>query len=183
MAFDEDLIRRLNTFFPEQDAVALGGRRIPGVSTPTKAGAPFKWDERGGYGFDGASLVAVRGGLSAFDIEVALWTPEHFGEWAVFAKAVLGKPKAPYGLSISHPLVNMEPLNIFSVVVENVTQFEDDDGLYTCAISVKAYRAAKPFVVGPSQPTPRVPQATPPTAQDEAERVIAGQMAEINRLI
>jgi len=169
--------------FPTADTVVLGGRPIPGRATPAKGGAPFKWDERPGFGLAGASLVPIGGGLSAFEIIVQLWTEEQFGEWETFANQVLGKPKPPYGLSIVHPLVNRAPLNIKSVVVEDVSQFEDDDyGLFTCTISVRAYRAPAPLLVKPAGPTPPV-AVTPPTAADAADTMIANQLAEVKSLL
>lgn len=174
----------LNTgSFPEQNYVVIGGHKSPGVATPVKAGSPFKWDERPGYGLTGATLVPMGGGLSSFDILIDLWRPSQFKEWDVFSKLVLEQPpKPPYGHGIIHPLLNRSPLLIKSVVIENVSQFEQDDyGLWTCAISVKAYRAPAPILIKPAAPTPGLPQKLP-TAKDEFEVQMEKLLGQIGTL-
>lgn len=170
---------------PMQDYVLLGGAKTPGRATVQGAGSPRKWDVRQGYGYSGAIVVYMGDGLAQFDIHVDLWLPEHFSEWNRFAKIAL--VKAPLGtkpkaLDISHPLLSLEPLKITSVVVEDVSQFEqDDEGLWTCTIKCLQYRAPLPALGRPLASIPNAAKITP-TAQDAAEVEIQKLIGEFKTL-
>jgi hypothetical protein len=58
-----------------------------------------------------------------------------------------GRPKA---FGIKHPILTTLPLKITSVVVEDVTQMEqDEDGAWRCTIKFLEYRAPKPALGKP----------------------------------
>lgn len=162
---------------PRQGYIVLSGRRSPGVAHVRGAGSPRKWDTPGGYGIDGSSTVYTGAGLARFDVDIRLWEPEHFIEWNLFAR-ILDKPKARQagGLGIRHPLVNGPPLYITSVVVEDVSQFEDNGfGLFVCTIKLLEFRQGKQTGAARLQGT--IPPAgingvSPPTARDKGEERI-----------
>jgi hypothetical protein len=165
---------------PEQDYIILGGMTSPGRAMPIGAGSPRRWDTPPGYGLEGSFSVYLGDKLPAFDVIIDIWKKEQWAEWNVFAKAVLGKPKSRFapGLDIKHPLVNRAPLNIKSVIVEDVTQFEQDEtGLWTCRIKLVEWRKAKPAL---SKPIATIPNAAAPvpTAQDKADAQIQALTAE-----
>jgi hypothetical protein len=176
-----DLLAR----YPAQDYVTIANVPSPGRATILGAGLKRTWEIRKGYGLSGATVVFTGADLAKFDIEIALWDAEHWIQWDLFAKAILAKPPtalAPVALGIQHPLLNLEPLKITSIVVEEVTQFEEDDsGLWICKIKCIEYRApmlalAKPKAAIPSAKVPK------PTAQDAAEVEIQRLLGQFNAL-
>jgi hypothetical protein len=183
MPTPEDII--LGNVPPEQDYVLLGGARTPGRATIVGAGSPRSWDIRQGYGYSGAIVVFTGEGLAKFDIVVDLWLPSHWGEWNRFAKVALAKAPLgmkPKALDIAHPLLALEPIKVTSVVVEDVTQFEEDDeGLWTCRIKCLQYRAPKPALGKPLASIPNVDKPKP-TAQDAAELEIQRLLKQVGDL-
>jgi hypothetical protein len=171
--------------FPQQDYVMLGGAKTPGRATIVGAGTPRSWDVRQGYGYSGAIVVYTGDGLAKFDIVVDLWEKEHFADWIRFAKIALEKSPLgtkPKALDIQHPLINLPPLSITSVVVEDVTQFEqDEEGLWTCTIKCLQYRAPKPALGKPNAAIPNAAKPTP-TAQDAADVEIQRLMKQFSSL-
>jgi hypothetical protein len=128
---------------PAQDFILLDGQKSPGRASITGAGSPRKWDEKGGFGYSGASLVYLGNGLSDFDVVIDLWEPSHWKEWTDFARLL---EKVPDGVlakahTIVHPLLNRAPLKITKVVIRDVTQFEQNDkGLWTARIPMKSFK-------------------------------------------
>ncbi len=170
---------------PREDFIILGADKSPGRATIVSPGSPREWDIRKGYGFSGASTVFIGNGLAKFDVLVDLWQPVQYSDWDRFAKKYL--QKAPIGLrpmayGISHPVLNTAPLNISSVVVEDVV-FEgtDDYGLDTWRIKFLEFRAPKPAL---GKPLAAIPAATKPlpTAQDAADREIQAKIATLKSL-
>lgn len=171
---------------PIQDYIVLCSIPSPGICKISGAGSPRGWDERKGYGADGAYLVLVSLGLASFTVTLTLWEDAHFLAWDAFA-ALLEKPKnliRPRALGISHPLLEAAPLRIKDVIVEDVSQFEqdDDDELWTCEIKFRAYRPPKPIL---AKPMGAVPGVTPtvPSAQDAADAEIQKLLAEAKTLL
>jgi hypothetical protein len=146
---------------PWQDYVVLGGKRTPGFAVPRGAGSPRKWDRQAGYGLSGAVLYYLGEDLTSFEVDVYCWEAAHFAAWDTFAKAVLSPPapvRVPASLSIQHPALNGPPLNIDQVVVEDVSQWEqEDDGLWVRSIKLIRYRKPKPALVKPLEGPPGDP--------------------------
>ncbi len=172
--------------FPKQPYVMLGPFRTPGVAFPKKPNTPRNWDIRQGYGFTGAVVVYMGSGLAKFNIEVILWEPEHFLEWEIFARGALQKPLPGLGvgaaMGIDHPLVNMQPWNIKSVVVEDVEGFEQGPtGLWATSIHVIEYKRPLPALARPIAAIPAV-DIPVPTAADAAEIEMEKLAAEAKAL-
>lgn len=165
-----DLI--LGNEFPQQDYILLGGVQSPGRATVLGAGSPREWDVRKGYGYSGAVTVYTGENLAKFEVLIELWEKSHFAEWVRFAKIALEKPPLgtkPKALDIAHPLLNLPPLSITSVVVEDVSQFEqDEEGLWSCTIKFLQFRAPKPALGKPLASIPNAAKPVP-TAQDAAD--------------
>lgn len=153
----------------------------PGRAIIKGAGSPRTWNAQQGYGADGASLLYAGAALSSFEVAISIWKePQHWIEWEVFVP-LLAKPAAlplgvglpEFALSITHPQLNAKPWEIRSVVVEDVSQWEQDDvGLWTCTIKFKAYRKPKPVLDKAREPVPGTDQSIPDPV-DPAEKIIA----------
>lgn len=160
---------------PAQDYIVLGGEQSPGKAEVVGAGSPRGWDKREGYGFSGGFLVYKGDNLASFKVRISIWTPDQFAQWARFARLTLVKP--PIGtkakaLEIQHPLLNLDPIKITSVVVEDVSQWDqDDDGLWTCEISFIQFRAPMPALGKPTAAIPDAKKVVKP-AVDAAEEEI-----------
>jgi hypothetical protein len=129
------------------DYILLGGDWSPGlVMGIAGASNPRKWDERAAAGQSGATIVYGGDGLAKFTAKLLLWLPEHFAYWDVW-KARLAPPtvKNPQALDIYHPVLDMLPVPVRSVVVTDVKAFEQSgDGFWTVEIAFMQYRAPKP---------------------------------------
>jgi hypothetical protein len=165
--------------FPRQSYVVLGPARTPGVAKCRGANSPRNWDVQQGWGFSGAVVYFHGTGLAKFEVDVFLWKPEQFLEWKLFANVLRPPPpgsKGPTALGISHPAVNMPPLNITEVVVEDCTQFEQGPtGLWSCTIKLLQYRKPLPAVARPIAAIPAAP-ATVQDPPDPNEKIIAELM-------
>jgi hypothetical protein len=175
--------------FPEQDYIILDGVKSPGRATISGAGKPREWDIRKGYGYSGATVTFTGEGLSKFEVLIELWLPKHFAEWNRFSKHVLSKSprrgvsgKSP-SLKIEHPVLEMDPLKITDVVIEDVSQFEqDDEGMWSCKIKFIQYRAPLPALASAGAPTPSVSATIPRTAEDAVEIEISRLTSQFNNL-
>ncbi len=179
---------------PRQDFVELGGKKSPGVCAIMGAGTPRNWDIRQGYGFAGAFCVFTGTSLAKFDIVLNLWEDEHWDKWADFSTVLALPPKPtaaqlanilsiptskPKALSIKHPILVTPPLNITSVVIEDVSQpMQDDDGLWTIVIKCLEFRAPQPInLKKPDQDTGAVkkPELTAADPDDVAIQALRAQ--------
>lgn len=167
---------------PRQDFIVLGGYASPGVCEFIgPPNSPRRWDERQGYGYSGSVIVYTGDGLGKFRVAFSLWddpitpTTSQWTDWADFANAVLAKPpkgSRPQALRIDHPALSLPPINITSVVVEDVTGFvQDERGLWTCTVDFKEYRAPLPVLGKVQNAIPSVKKPIP-TAQDAADVAI-----------
>jgi len=153
---------------------SIGGipLKSPGLATFRKPGTPRGWDVQKGGGQSGAFVIYTGEGLAKFDVDISLWLELHFLDWQIFARTHLMRPIAftpAKKLGIYHPRLQLPPLNITDVVIEDVTGFEqDDDGMETCTISFLEYRAPKPIITKPLPAIPATSKA-PPTAGDALE--------------
>lgn len=173
---------------PFSDRVRMNSEWIPCPARPRKLGNPRNWEVKAGYGFDSAYTTYMGGPPPKFEIECIAWLASHFVEWEKFAKKVLAKPTSRTttdyrAISIYHPVLRVAPHNITHVVVEDVSQWDvNDDGLWTCTISVLEFRAPRPVL---KQPTAGIPTADSkqPTAQDAADVKINALVAQVGNLL
>jgi hypothetical protein len=159
--------------FPYQRYVMFGAFKTPGVAKIRPPTSPRTWNIQQGYGADGASVIYVGGGLAEFEVDIFLWEKLQFLDWELFATAVLGKPVPPFGIGsamgVQHPLLNMKPWSIKSVVIKDVTGFDvSPTGLYVCSLKCLEYRQPKAAVARPIAAIPAAAEAAP-TAQSAAE--------------
>lgn len=173
--------------FPQQDYVFIGGAQSPGKAEISGGNLARIWDKRKGYGFSGAYLVYLGTDLAEFDITFTLWDPSQVGDWLdfVFQSKIAAPPKAPLfpgALDIKHPVLNLWPLQISSVVVTKCGQFDQDDyGLWQCTISFQEFRAPMPALSKPKKSIPAVPPPTP-TAEDAFDIEMADKLAKLQSL-
>lgn len=167
---------------PRQDYIVLAGYKSPGVCEFVQPpNSPRNWDERKGYGYSGAFIVYTGDGLGKFRVAFKLWddpqtpTTSQWSDWTDFANNALAKPpkgQRPKSLSIKHPAISLPPINITTVVVEDVTGFTQDDlGLWTCTVDFKEYRAPLPVLGKVQNAIPPV-KAAIPTAKDAGDVAI-----------
>lgn len=171
--------------FPRIDSIMLGGKRSPGLAVITGASIPRKWDIQQGYGFSGAVVIYTGDDVAKFTVRITLWLEEHYEEWLTFSNSVLAKPpkgQRPKALGIKHPLLNLAPLFISEVVVEDVTQLEQtEDDKWIAEIRLIQYRKPMPMLGKPN--TSIDPAAPPkPTAEDAADREILKMLAQVDEL-
>jgi len=145
------------------DHIILAGRKSPGLAEVTGGASPRKWDERGGYGLSGSTLVFKGIGLAKFTVKLKLYTEDDWAAWHTW-KPLVDKP--PLGskakaMDITHPLT--EQLGVAAVVVEEVSQPEQtDSGEWTITIKFIEYRKPKVALAKPdgAKATPADPIET-----------------------
>lgn len=160
-----------------QDHIWLGGVKSPGKCTiPSSFMSPRNWTKQPGFGTDGMYCIFTGAGLANFEIGFYLWEDDHKEAWDAFARKSLAKPKrgtrTPPALAISHPVLEMEPFVITSVVVEDVSNFEvDEEGGWSCRVKFLQWRAPVPLLARPTR-TISKPGNVPPTAVDAGSQKI-----------
>jgi hypothetical protein len=159
------------------DSFALAGLKSPGIAELSGATSPRKWEERGGYGLSGATVVFRGVGLCYFTFRLKLYTEADWEDWLSW-KSLVDRP--PYGTrpkanDISHPF--LAQLGVTAAVVEEVTQPEQaESGEWI--VSIKFIEFRKPVVALAK------PVAAKATAMDPVEAdIIAPLLAEVNRLM
>lgn len=132
------------------DFIKLAGHKSPGLAEVIGATSPRKWEERGGYGLSGSTVVFRGIGLCKFSVRIKLYTEQDWNDWHVW-KLLVDKP--PLGtrakaLDITHPLT--EELGVAAVVVEEVSQPEQtNDGEWTITIKFIEFRKPKVALAKP----------------------------------
>lgn len=124
------------------DYFLLASQRSPGVAQIAGAGSPRKWDEHGGYGLSGSTLIFTGTKLSEFEARLMLTTSQDWADWHAWKPLVARPPRMtrPRALDIWHPW--LEELEIKRAVVLDVLQPEQDDtGGWTRIVKFKAFRA------------------------------------------
>lgn len=174
------------SLFPFQSYVMFGIFPTPGVAKVRPPNSPRNWNVQQGWGFTGATMIYTGAGLAEFDIDIFLWEPFHWPLWDIFATAVLGKPKPPFGLGaamgVQHPKLNMQPWSIKSVVIKDVTGWDvSPTGLYACSLKCQEYKKPLAALARPLEATPANAEAVP-TAQSAAEVEMLKVKAENNVL-
>lgn len=126
-----------------ENKIRLGGELTPGICDIEGLGAPFEWEERGGYGLSGATVVFRGKKLAHFSIKFRLYTVQDWSDWYLFKPVVDRLPigRNARGLDIKCKLT--EQLGIKSVVIEEIkapTQTVDT-GEWTVELRVIEYRS------------------------------------------
>lgn len=160
------------------DVIRLAGKDSPGLATVViKTGSPRKWDERAGYGVAGSALVYMGRRLAHFDVELRLYTSEHWRDWAAW-KVLVDRPpygKLPRALDISHPWLAMH--DIKAAVVEDVVgPVPIDNGGQLITISFIEWRKLTP------SPPLKPEAAKPPAAIDPVDKVIENLSKQVEEL-
>jgi hypothetical protein len=126
------------------DYAVISGKQTPGILRLRNADSPRAWDERNGYGWSGSFPVFMGVRLSHFDMGFEMYDEDDLALWREL-EPLLAKPpfgKRPQALSIQHPL--LAPLEISSIQVLNVKQWEFDEyGVITQPVEVIAFRSPK----------------------------------------
>jgi len=153
----------------------LGGTRTPGILTISgNNGSPRKWDERGGYGLTGSTLVFTGKGLAAFDMLLELYTVKDWNDWVSFQKVIAVPANArPKVLDVVHPWL-ADYFVTKCVVLDAAFPKMTEDGVTQIIIPCKAFRGVKYAL---SKPTSA--QATP---TDPVDAQIAFKEAELRAL-
>lgn len=170
-----DIANKLRPW-PVQDWIVLAGEKSPGVAVVRGAETKRTWDIQNGYGTDGATLVFHGGELTKFDVDIFAWLPEHFSAWKRFARATLLPPTdraRVTSMSIEHPLLNDPPVSIQQVVVEGISQWEQDpeDMLWVRTIKFIQYRAPVPVLARPDVGPPGSPINVKPPVDIQVEEM------------
>src|SRR6266568_3713920 len=152
---------------PTQDYIILGGVTSPGRATITSGAFERKWDVREPYGASGGSTIWHGDAIKHCDVLIELWLPEHFADWESFSRKVLFAKPGKVALSVDHPVLKL--IQLTEVQIEKVSAFDqDDEGLWSCTISLIEFKRPKPALSKALAAIPNVPKITP-TAQDAAD--------------
>lgn len=143
-----------------EDKITIAKQRTPGICDIEGLGAPYEWEERGGYALSGATVVFRGKKLAHFSIKFRLYTQQDWQDWYAFKPLVTRLPigKNALGLDIKCKLTEM--LGITSIVVEQVmAPTQTGDGEWTIELKVIEYRAPRFTISKPegSQATPEDP--------------------------
>lgn len=171
---------------PRQDYVIFpGGLKTPGVAEIVGLSSPRKWNIQQGYGLSGATTVYAGTDPVKFKILVKMWRPLDFVQWEALARLHLAKPLPgvrPPALGVSHPLLNLPPHSISSIVVEDVTGPEQDEqGTWVATIHCLEWKKPLPALGKPLGAIPAASKAAP-TAADLADREIQAKVAVLKGL-
>jgi hypothetical protein len=157
------------------DYILLTRKKSPGLAEIAGADQPRKWDERGGYGLSGATLVYTGDGLAHFSVRIHLFSAEDWNEWNVWKQLVKKAPLGtrPKAQDIWHPY--LEDLEIKSVVVENRLQPVDvGNGEWVHEIKFGQFRRPKV--------TYSKPEASKVEPDDPYDKVIANLTGQFQKL-
>lgn len=132
-----------------QDYILLSNLKSPGLCEITGASSIRNWDERKGYGLNGAFAVYRGRGLTKFSVVIRLYSDQDWADWHAWKHLVTkvptkrgGKsPDAGY-LDINHPI--LEDLGINAAAVQELIQpVQTDDGEWTIEIKFLEARFPK----------------------------------------
>jgi len=106
------------------DRVFVAGVPSPGKATISRAGQPFKWDEKDGPGTQGANLTYRGQRNSHFQIKLSFREEDHFAEWDDWQTLLAydSTKKTVKAVDVYHP--SLADRGIKSMVVENIGGIE-----------------------------------------------------------
>lgn len=160
------------------DSVYFLGLATPGLAVVEgSSGSPRKWQERGGYGLTGATIVFTGLGLAPFDVIVSLYTKDDWDLWHAFLP-ILAPPKPgtlARAVAVYHPFLKMH--GIAQCVVKDISFPKVDDmGVTQIVIYCQAFRRAKLTLAKPegAKATP----TDPVDVQIDANRALIAAQRE-----
>lgn len=182
-------VLELDAQFPAQDYVLINGEKSPGKAIVQRANSPRGWDERGGYGLNGATLIPKGDPLATFSVRFEFWDPAEMPAWYAYAakyfdKSVRFNPgtTTSRALGIYHPILAAPPIRITQVVVLDANGLDkSDDGLWFCEVFFKQYRKPKLAAAPPQAAIPAAAASTP-TATDAAQVEMQQKLALFQQL-
>lgn len=162
------------------DYFLLNNVRSPGLAEIVGAASVRLWDERKGFGLNGAISVFKGRALSKFSAKIRLITEQDWADWQAWKPIIDKLPTRRGGntpdsgnLDIWHPV--LEDLNIKSVGVVSVSQPEQtDNGEFTIKIDFIEYRRP---TVGLAKPEGS--KATPVDPYDQKIEALTGQLQRL----
>jgi len=130
------------------DSVYFYGLATPGLAVVEGgSGSPRKWQERGGYSCNGATIVFTGLGLAPFDVILKLYDKADWDAWNAFLP-MLAPPKPgerARAIAVYHPF--LKAYGIGEAVVKDISFPKVDDmGVTQIVIYCQAFRKPAPFV-------------------------------------
>lgn len=159
--------------------IEITGKPSPGHAVVGGAAIKRKWDERGGIGIEGSTIVLMKLELVSFDVKIRLYTTADWAAWDAWKPLIHKVPNRykPLALDIYHPI--LAELKIKAVVVEAISQFVEveDSGVWEVTITFKTYRKRRPL------PLVKPEGSEAPKPQDPFEQMMVNNSAEISKLV
>ena len=160
-----------------EDKIQLAKRLTPGICDIDGLGSPRDWEERGGYGLSGATVVFKGKKLSHFSIKFRLYTVKDWTDWYAFLPFVSRLPigKNAKGLDVKSKLTEM--LGIKSIVIDDIlAPTQTGDGEWTVELKVIEYRSPT-FALSKAEGSEATPE-DPVNAQVQAALILFQQKLE-----
>lgn len=171
--------------FSAWDKFVVLGDPSPGICLAV-AGAknPRGWDEKKATNSSGASLVYTGDGLAKFKVRLLFWLPAHLTEWAAWKRYLVSPTeKNPNALDVEHPQLELLPVPVTSVVVDEPGAPEkQDDGTYIVEIAFRQYRKPKPATAKPAGSKSGSGTGPGGANTDPADEIINDLVNEVNSL-
>lgn len=176
----------------DADVLRVGDDLTPGLVVVSKAGIPFTWDKRKGYGYSGAWLVYTGKDLSEFETTFTIWTSTQEDAWDAWAAKYLAEPAQPQqngvflpsaprpkALGVYNPI--LAELKITAIVPGNIGQWVlgtgASKGKQTKTVQWFQFRAPQPML---GKPNTAIPDSkTAPSADDALQLQIRSAQADV----
>lgn len=174
-----------NGSFPGVDTISLANDVMPGQWVLQEGSVTFSWQEKKGYGLDGASIVATGRELAKPVFIARFW---NVADWTNFNDNFRSKyfSKAAYTLAalqtyaigILHPELNK--VGVMYVAPAEIPWFTNNGkGLWTGRVRFIEWRGAP--VIAQESPDAALPTAHAPQPSS-ADNAAAGEAQEINEV-
>lgn len=162
----------LNPASNELNYVVVNGVQSPGRATISGLAIPYVWDVKRAYGMSGAITIFRGRDVAKFTLTIALWRPEHFLVWPIFAKVLEPpKPGVPLVVSMQHP--SLSAADISAVAVERLGIPErQPNGLWLSTSQIMEYRPPLPALVKPRGAVPAVDKGKGIPPKTEADKAL-----------
>lgn len=171
------------SFSPLSQSRALDHFLVLGVASPGitvvegSSIAPRKWDERGGYGLTGSTLVFTGKGLGKFDVIHSFYEERDWQEWDAYLKLVTPPPTnvRPRSIDVFHPWLAMNQVTK-AVVLDNSIPKQTEDGVWQIVYNWQAFRSPKFTLAKPEGA--KATEADPVSAQIAANTALIEGLAQ-----